>query len=259
MSKVIVLDKLSLGYQTEHPLTQTMTLQIPSTSMVALVGANGSGKSTLLKTIMGLIKPLSGNVTLDLVRSCDIAYLPQQTRIERGFPVELKEFVSTGLWSQTGWWRSMHDYTNEVDDMIEKVGLQAHSTKLLSELSGGQLQRALFARTLIQPSKLLLLDEPFNGVDEASLSVLLGLLKECQLKGATIVAAIHDIALVKAHFETCLLFQTDGVILGNSRDLLVDNRLIDAQSETHFMTQILGSASADTRINSSELDSLDHA
>lgn len=220
MSTMISLENLSIGYQVQNPIATDINAQVQKSDVLALVGLNGSGKSTLLKTIMGLVKPLSGRVNLDIVRSHDIAYLPQQARIEKGFPIELKEFVSTGLWSQTGWWRSMRHYDNEVQEAIERVGLSDLTKVHLSELSGGQLQRALFARMLLQPSKLLLLDEPFNGVDEATIGVLLEQLKYCQQKGATIVAAIHDLELVKQHFDQCLLFQPSGVIQGQSQHLL---------------------------------------
>lgn len=220
MTAMISLNSLSIGYHPEKPIASNMNVQVQKSEVLALVGLNGSGKSTLLKTIMGLVKPLSGSVELDVVRSHDIAYLPQQARIEKGFPIELKEFVSTGLWSQTGWWRSMRHYEKEVPEVIERVGLEGLNHVHLSELSGGQMQRALFARMLLQPSKLLLLDEPFNGVDELTIAILLEQLKHCQQQGATIVAAIHDTELVKQHFAQCLLFHPSGVVQGNSQTLL---------------------------------------
>ena len=248
MSAMITLDNLSIGYQAQSPIATDINVQVQKSDVLALVGLNGSGKSTLLKTIMGLVKPLSGRIELDVERSHDIAYLPQQARIERGFPIELKEFVSTGLWSQTGWWRSLRHYDKEVQEVLERVGLGELSKVHLSELSGGQMQRALFARMLLQPSKLLLLDEPFNGVDEVTIAVLLEQLKYCQQQGATIVAAIHDIELVKQHFDQCLLFHPSGVIQGKSQTLLSTSRAKGIQQ-----------APIDINGASGSLDLLDHA
>ncbi|WP_046015818.1 ATP-binding cassette domain-containing protein [Marinomonas sp. S3726] len=247
MSAMITLEGLSIGYQAQSPLATDINVEVQHSDVLALVGLNGSGKSTLLKTIMGLVKPLSGSVKLDVVRSHDIAYLPQQARIEKGFPIDLKEFVSTGLWTQTGWWRSMRNYDKEVHEAIERVGLSDMTKVHLSELSGGQMQRALFARMLLQPSKLLLLDEPFNGVDEATISVLLEQLKYCQEQGATIVAAIHDLELVKQHFDQCLLFHPSGLLQGNSKSLL------DASND-NAIEQVPLEVTTDSR-----LDLLDHA
>ena len=248
MSAMITLEGLSIGYQAHNPIATDINVEVQESDVLALVGLNGSGKSTLLKTIMGLVKPLSGSVKLDVMRSHDIAYLPQQARIEKGFPIDLKEFVSTGLWTQTGWWRSMRNYEKEVYEAIDRVGLSDMAKVHLSELSGGQMQRALFARMLLQPSKLLLLDEPFNGVDEATISVLLEQLKHCQQQGATIVAAIHDLELVKQHFDQCLLFHPNGLVQGNSQALLAPVK--DSGIEQ---------APLDVATLDSRLDLLDHA
>ncbi|WP_432454669.1 MULTISPECIES: metal ABC transporter ATP-binding protein [unclassified Agarivorans] len=219
MQAIISMDHLSIGYQPHQPIVSDLNAAIPNNGMLALVGSNGAGKSTLLKTLLGLIKPLSGHLSYQINPRQDIAYLPQHLSVERSFPIDLKAFVSTGLWSETGWWRSMRPYQQQVQQALAQVGIEDLATRLLSELSGGQLQRALFARMLLQRSKLLLLDEPFNGVDEPTVEVLLHQLKCCQQNGATIVAAVHDLELVKQHFEHCLLFDAGGITQGRSLQL----------------------------------------
>ncbi len=220
MQAIVEMDLLSIGHHPEQPVVRDIQAYLPNNGLIALVGPNGAGKSTLLKTILGLIKPLSGRLVHHVNPSVDMAYMPQLSSVERNFPINLKEFVSAGLWVKTGWWRPMHHYRFQVDSVLAQVGIESLASKLICELSGGQLQRALFARMLLQDSKLLLLDEPFNGVDEATVTVLLEQLKRCQQNGATIVAAIHDLELVKQHFEYCLLFENQQLKQLTCNDLL---------------------------------------
>ncbi|MDO6686676.1 MULTISPECIES: metal ABC transporter ATP-binding protein [unclassified Agarivorans] len=220
MQAIVEMDALTIGHHANQAVVNDVQAFIPSNGMLALVGPNGAGKSTLLKTILGVIKPLSGDLVYHINPRHDIAYMPQLCSVERSFPINLKQFVSAGLWAKTGWWRPMRRYQQEVQQALAQVEIENLASKMLSELSGGQLQRALFARMLLQRSKLLLLDEPFNGVDEATVSVLLDQLKRCQENGATIVAAIHDLELVKQHFEHCLLFKEGGVVQASSDELL---------------------------------------
>ncbi|WP_163134663.1 metal ABC transporter ATP-binding protein [Agarivorans sp. Alg241-V36] len=225
MQAIVEMDNLAIGHRNHQAVVSDIHAQVPSNGMLALVGPNGAGKSTLLKTILGLVKPLDGGLHYHLDPRKDIAYMPQLCSVDRSFPICLEEFVSTGLWAKTGWWRPMRRYQQEVREALVQVGIEQLAGKLIEELSGGQLQRALFARMLLQNSKLLLLDEPFNGVDEATVKILLQQLKRCRENGATIVAAIHDLELVTQHFDQCLLFDSGTVVQVDCQELLTPSKL----------------------------------
>ncbi|MBB1487195.1 ABC transporter ATP-binding protein [Oceanospirillum sp. D5] len=199
---------LTLGYD-RHPVIHHFEAKISSGQMLAIVGGNGTGKSTLLKAIMGQLKPLEGSVDYPGINIKAIAYLPQIAQLDRSFPITVQEMVSSGLWLRTGAFRSLRTlFTRQsVKEVLKKTGLQGFEQRTLQALSGGQLQRVLFARMLLQNADLILLDEPFTGVDHATTQHLLTILHDLNCQGKTILAVLHDPALVKEHFPQTLLLQ----------------------------------------------------
>ena len=203
MGAIIMIELINLrvGYR-GNAVTPCLNGVIQQGTMTALVGANGSGKSTLLKTIAGLLPPVSGQ----LVRPRQaIAWLPQQTDIEKNFPVSVLDLVAMGCWDSSGWFGTVSRLQRQrVMAALEQVHMAGFADALPGTLSGGQLQRVLFARLLVQDASLLLLDEPFTGVDTATTSLLLKLLQTRHQAGCTMIVVLHDRTMVDLFFPQIL-------------------------------------------------------
>jgi zinc/manganese transport system ATP-binding protein len=164
----LTFNDLTLGYE-KHPAVHHLTGPLQRGSLTAVVGANGSGKSTLMKGIVGILKPMSGLIRI--APEISVAYLPQQSEIDRSFPARVVDLVSLGLWPKRGLLgRFSSDDRAKGREALAAVGLGGFETRPIDTLSGGQMQRALFARVLLQDAKLILLDEPFNAVDERTVA-----------------------------------------------------------------------------------------
>ncbi len=224
------LHDLTLGYD-GFPAVHHLDGRIDAGSLTALVGPNGSGKSTLLKGIVELIPPLGGTVLRDGAEAGDVAYLPQSSEIERGFPATVFDLVSLGLWKRRGMFGGLcrADRTAIADALIA-VGLGGFATRPIDSLSGGQLQRALCARVILQDARLVLLDEPFNAIDGTTVTDLLALIHAWHGEGRTIVAALHDLDLVRAHFPTTLLLARHAVGWGDTATVLRPENLVVARA-----------------------------
>lgn len=170
-------------------------------SLTAIVGPNGAGKSTLLKGIAGLLPVDEGSIGFDDISQESLAYLPQRSDIDLGFPITVEDLVSLGAWRATGGFRALdHDDMAMLREALASVGLSGMERRIVSTLSGGQMQRALFARLMMQDASLLLLDEPFVAIDTTTTSDLVGLIERWHGEGRTIVAVLHDIDFVREHF-----------------------------------------------------------
>lgn len=200
---IISFENFTLGYQ-QHPAVHHLNGTVQSGTLTAIVGANGSGKSTLMKGIVGMLKPMTGSCIV--APNIQLAYLPQQSELDRHFPANVWDLVSLGLWSKRGLLQ-IHSHKDHkiIAQAIESVGLLGLEKRPIDTLSGGQLQRALFARVLVQNADLILLDEPFNAIDSNTLSVLLTLIKQWQTDGRTIMVVVHDLDLVRKHFPQTML------------------------------------------------------
>ncbi|QDB99442.1 zinc ABC transporter ATP-binding protein AztA [Mesorhizobium sp. 8] len=203
---------LTLGYGS-HPAVHHLDGVVRRGSLTAVVGANGSGKSTLMKGIVGALKPMAGAVTkADGVR---IAYLPQQSELDRSFPARVVDLVSLGLWPRRGLLgRHTAQDRAAVAEALAAVGLEGFETRALDTLSGGQLQRTLFARVLVQDAGLILLDEPFNAVDAKTVGDLIALIKRWHGEERTVMVVAHDLDLVRHNFPETLLLARQPVAWG---------------------------------------------
>lgn len=200
---MITLNQLTVGYQ-GHAVTPALEGVFATGSMTALVGANGSGKSTLLKTMAGLLRPVSGSVSMPRPR-VNLGWLPQQSEIEKTFPISVFDLVAMGCWQKCGWFGAINRSLREaIMAALEKVGMRAFATAQPGTLSGGQLQRVLFARLLVQDAPLMMLDEPFAGVDSQTTELLLQLLQERHQAGCTLIVVLHDMATVEKYFPQTL-------------------------------------------------------
>lgn len=200
--------QLQAGYQ-NRAVTPVINAELTSGSMTALIGANGSGKSTLLKTIAGLIKPVAGKCELQLPRKA-IGWMPQRSELETRFPLTAFELVSMGCWPRCGWFGGINRaMRREIDEALDAVQMRDFAEAQPATLSGGQLQRVLFARLLMQRSPLWLLDEPFNGIDSKTVTLLMSILQRQQQAGTTLLVVLHDRPLVERYFSDVLSMDDD--------------------------------------------------
>ncbi|CAH2399473.1 zinc ABC transporter ATP-binding protein AztA [Mesorhizobium ventifaucium] len=218
---------LTLGYNS-HPAIHHLDGTIRRGSLTAVVGANGSGKSTLMKGIVGVLKPMAGTV----VRAPGVraAYLPQQSELDRSFPARVVDLVSLGLWPRRG---LLGRYTREDRDAVSQalmaVGLGGFEKRPIDTLSGGQLQRTLFARVLLQDADLILLDEPFNAVDTKTVGDLIALIKRWHGEERTILVVVHDLELVRQNFPETLLLARQPIAWGETKETLRPENLLRAR------------------------------
>jgi zinc/manganese transport system ATP-binding protein len=212
--------RLTVSYSAQ-PVLWDVDAEFPQGTLSAVVGPNGAGKSTLLKGIVGEAARLSGGVDLHGLRVADLAYLPQQPEIDRTFPIAVVEFAAAGLWRRLGPWRGYRpEHRAEIAAALERVGLTGLEGRLIGTLSGGQMQRLLFARTLLQDARLILLDEPFAAIDAETEAALLRILSGWRAEGRTVLAALHDLTQVRAVFPQTLLLAGRPVAWGATEAVL---------------------------------------
>ena len=224
----IGLHDVTLGYD-RHPAVHHVTGEVKEGELLALVGPNGAGKSTLLKGIMGELAPFEGSLDLHGLDRHEIAYLPQQIDIDRSFPVMVFDCVAMGLWREIGIWRGIDARRKRaVAAALATLGLLDFADRLIGSLSGGQFQRMLFARLLLQDARLILLDEPFRAVDAKTIADLIALIERWHEEGRTVIAALHDIEQVRAHFPQTLLLAREVVAWGPTRPALTPENLARA-------------------------------
>lgn len=217
---------LTLAYR-RHPAVHHLTGRFEPASFTAIVGPNGAGKSTLLKGIVGLIRADTGSVALEGVRRSDIAYLPQQSALDRAFPMRVLELAAMGLWRRFGPFRRIDKAAlAEVEAALAKVGLAGFEDRSVGSLSGGQFQRALFARLLLQDARLILLDEPFTAIDARTVEQLLDLVCHWHGEGRTVIAVLHDLDLVRQRIPQTLLIARESVAWGPTGEALTEANLL---------------------------------
>lgn len=218
---------LTLGYNS-HPAVHHLDGAVRKGSLTAVVGANGSGKSTLMKGIVGALKPMAGGIVK--AGGARIAYLPQQSELDRSFPARVVDLVSLGLWSRCGLLGRHGAKDREaVSEALAAVGLAGFEKRPLDTLSGGQLQRALFARVLVQDADLILLDEPFNAIDSKTVGDLIALIKRWHGEERTVMVVAHDLDLVKQNFPETLLLARRPVAWGGTADVLRAENMLRAR------------------------------
>ncbi|GJD69000.1 metal ABC transporter ATP-binding protein [Methylobacterium gnaphalii] len=223
MSEAIRLHCLTLGYD-RHPAVHHLDGAIAEGDLLALVGPNGAGKSTLLKGLVGEIPVLDGRIERGPAKA-GIAYLPQAAEIDRGFPLSVLDLVAMGLWRRLGAWRSLGRGRAACEAAIAAVGLSGFEARPIGTLSGGQFQRALFARLIVQDARVILLDEPFTGIDARTVGDLIALIRGWHAQGRTVVAALHDFAQVRAHFPMTLLLAREPIAWGPTAAVLTPENL----------------------------------
>ncbi|MBK9081589.1 MAG: metal ABC transporter ATP-binding protein [Rhizobiales bacterium] len=220
----LAFQDLTLAYGA-NPVVQGLTGRVEPGALLAIVGPNGAGKSSLLKAAMGELEPVSGALALG-VRRAQIAYLPQAVEIDLSFPLTVYDFVAMGLWREIGAWRSVGAPERaRIADALSDVGLEGFEARPIAALSGGQRQRMFFARLALQRARLILLDEPFAAVDERTTGDLIQLIEGWRAAGCTVVAVLHDLALVRARFPDTLLLARRMIAWGPTDVVLTERNL----------------------------------
>ncbi len=229
MSAAICLSDLTLGYD-RHPAVHHLDAEIETGALVAICGPNGAGKSTLLKAIVGAIAPLSGSILLPQTKPREIAYLPQSAEIDKTFPIDVFDVVAMGLFHSCGLFGGVsRSDRSRIAAAIHAVGLDGFERRPISTLSGGQLQRMLFSRLLVQDASIILLDEPFTAIDSKTTADLLDLVARWHAERRTVLVVSHDLDLVRAHLPQAILLAREAIAIGKTEAVLTPENLAAAR------------------------------
>lgn len=196
-----------------------VSFRVAAGEKLAIIGPNGAGKSTLMKAILGLIRYQSGEITVagDLTK---LGYVPQHEDVNWNFPVTVRDVVMMGCVRQIGWFRLPgRRHWQQVDAALERVDLAGFAQRQVGELSGGQRRRVFIARALAQNADMLLLDEPFSGVDASAQTDLMAVLDRLNTEGLTIVLSTHDLDLAFHRFDRVLALRRSVVAFGTPQDV----------------------------------------
>jgi manganese/zinc/iron transport system ATP- binding protein len=215
---------LTVSYRSA-PVLWEVDCAFPVGHLSAIVGPNGAGKSTLLKAALGLVPADAGRVLIDGVEGRGaldrVAYVPQAESVDWDFPITVREVVEMGRYRSTGWFRRVGRADRAIAaECLERVGMAGFGKRQIGQLSGGQRQRVFLARALAQRAPVLVMDEPFAGIDARTQEDLLGLLGELRDAGGSVVVVHHDMALVRAAFDWTLLLNVRVLDCGPTADVL---------------------------------------
>jgi len=215
----LCLTDISAGHDGRTTI-HDVSINVPSGARVAVIGPNGAGKSTLLKTIAGELPAMGGQ--MHRCATCArMGYLPQTATVDVRFPISVFEFVAMGALGHTGMFGRLNGETrHRIEHALARTGLADLARRPIGALSGGQLQRARFARLILQDAALLLLDEPFAGVDRPTRDALMRIVDEWHEERRTVLVVLHDVELVRQRFEWCLSVDDGHAQLVPTQELL---------------------------------------
>lgn len=228
----LVLHNVTAGYGAE-PALENISLEAECGSTLALIGPNGAGKSTLLNALAGLLTPWSGELLWNGAPLTDqrheIAYLPQRSEVNWQFPITVRQLVEMGRYPAVGMWRALRAHDHEiVNKALCTMGLLDLQHRQIGALSGGQQQRCFLARALAQEAHILLLDEPFTGLDVPGSNALASLLRSLAGEGRLVIASHHDLATAPQIFSHALLLRRRMIAAGPVADVLINDNLNQA-------------------------------
>jgi manganese/zinc/iron transport system ATP- binding protein len=209
---------LTVAYR-DKPVLWDIDLTVPAGVLLAVVGPNGAGKSTLLKAILGLLRPVAGQVLIHGKPYNEqrklVAYVPQRGTVDWDFPTTVRDVVLMGTYGSLGWFRRPGAAERKrADEALGKVGMLEFADRQISQLSGGQQQRVFLARALVQDARVYFMDEPFQGVDEPTEQAIVALLQELRRSGRTVVVVHHDLSTVPEYFDWVLLLNVHKIAAG---------------------------------------------
>jgi manganese/zinc/iron transport system ATP- binding protein len=220
----IRLRNITVSYD-RKPAVRSVSIDIPMARRLAIVGPNGAGKSTLIKAVVGLVALDAGEIRvhgepIERVRQ-RVAYVPQRGVVDWDFPVRVRDVVMMGRVGRLGWFRRPGARDRQIAaEALERMGMTEFADRQIGQLSGGQQQRVFLARALAQEADVLLLDEPFVGVDASTEEAIFGLLDEARDEGKTVVVVNHDLSSVSRHFDLVLLLNGRVVACGAPSEVM---------------------------------------
>ena len=231
----LLVEGLSVIYSNGHKALDNASFSIPRQSITALVGINGSGKSTLFKAIMGFVKSSGGRIELfggsvkDALKANLVAYVPQIEEIDWDFPVLVKDVVMMGRYGHMGFLKIPNDNDYEiVKDSLKKVGMLELENRQISELSGGQRKRVFLARALAQQSEIILMDEPFTGIDVNTEEEIMELLREMKAEGKVMLISTHNLGSVPEFCDRTILLNKTVLAEGETTKVFTQENLTNA-------------------------------
>ncbi|ATQ68567.1 MULTISPECIES: metal ABC transporter ATP-binding protein [Methylosinus] len=225
---VVRLDNVTLGYE-RRPAVHHLSGAIGPAGALAVCGPNGAGKSTLLKGLAGLLKPIGGRILREGLTLRDISYLPQAAEIDLSFPIDVFDFVASGATRRIGFFGGVDRREEErAIAAIAAVGLEGFEDRQIGALSGGQTQRALFARLIVEDRPVVLLDEPFGAIDASTIDDLVKIIARWREERRSVVAVLHELELARRVFPQTLLLAREPIFWGPTREALSEERLAEA-------------------------------
>lgn len=229
MSALVRLEDATLGYG-RRPAVHHLDGEIRAGDLIAVAGPNGAGKTTLLKGLARMLAPLEGRIAHSGLKRGDIAYLPQLAELDRSFPIDVWGLVALGAYARAGAFAALkRDTRNRIAAAIAAVGLEGFEQRPIASLSGGQMQRAVFARVMVQEAKLILLDEPLNAIDARTAERLIERVRSWRSEGRAIVTVLHDYDVIRAHFPSTLLLAREPIAWGPTQSALAPHNLLNAR------------------------------
>ncbi|MCD6291393.1 MAG: metal ABC transporter ATP-binding protein [Anaerolineae bacterium] len=229
---VIRLAHVTVRYNSEHVALDDVSFTLQRGERVAVVGPNGAGKSTLFKVIAGILRPTSGSA--DVYGHAPgghicIAYVPQRNLVDWSFPVTVADVVMMGRVGKLGLlrWPRRRDW-EIVHESLRLVGMEDMADRQIGELSGGQQQRVFIARALAQEAEVLLMDEPFTGLDMPSQEVLFGILDRLRDREVTVMVSTHDLNQAADRFDRIILLNRRLIAMGRAEEVLTEANLLAA-------------------------------
>ena len=235
---MIEMENLSVSYQGQLALEPT-SLTIKGPTITGIIGPNGAGKSTLIKSMLGIVES-EGQTFLDRKpmkqELSKIAYVEQKIHIDYNFPIKVKECVSLGLYPKIKLFQRLKASDWEkVARALKIVGLEDFAERQISQLSGGQFQRVLIARCLVQEADYIFLDEPFVGIDSVSEEIIMKTLRQLRKDGKTILIVHHDLGKVVAYFDQVLLLNKKVIAFGSTESTFTKENMQKTYGSQLFM------------------------
>lgn len=240
-NQAIQVKNMTVAYDAT-PVVWNVTSQFNTGKLTAIIGPNGAGKSTLLNTIVGLIKPISGEAHFKIADEWQnfkeaqkhIAYVPQKTAVDWDFPATVLDVVVMGRYVHLGWIKRPKKADVQIaKDKLEQVGMLEFQDRQISQLSGGQRQRVFLARALAQEAEIYLLDEPFAGVDIKTEKVIITLLRELVEQNKTVVVVHHDLQTVEEYFDEVLFMNKEVITAGPTEEVFTEEIIEETYRRDH--------------------------
>lgn len=225
----ITIKDLTVVYNAK-PVIWDLDLIVPQETMLGIIGPNGSGKTTLLKSIVNIIEPVAGTISIHTNSVTNkvqtVAYVPQKSSIDWTFPINVYDVVMMARTANLPWYKKAQKADHEIAQWaLEQVGMINFKDRHISKLSGGQQQRVFIARALAQQTDILILDEPFNGIDITTEQLILHLLHRLKNSGKTILVVHHDLTTVQKYFDWAFLMNIKHIALGPTNAVLTQENI----------------------------------